>query len=60
MKINVKFHAALVALNKEGQFAAELQVKAESGQILTIWSDTFFDPFSALQALTQALGEAQS
>lgn len=60
MQIPVKFHAAIIALNREGQYNAELQVKTGQGDIVRIWSDLFFDPLTAAQAMTQALGEALS
>jgi hypothetical protein len=60
VQIPVKFHAAVIAINPENQFSAEIQVKTSQGEIIRVWSDTFFDPLTAMQAMTQAFGELQS
>jgi len=59
MNIPVKFHAAVIARNKEGQFSCEIQVVTEQNQIITVFADTFFDPITAMQSMTVAYGEMQ-
>jgi len=58
MLIPATFHAAAVVEDKgTRQFHAELQVLINDS-VVTIWNDTYFDPVTALQALTKQTIEA--